>query len=110
MRFQPHDNRPAGRDTMHPMKSLRLDPGLEERLKQAATVAGVSESELMRSAVGEKVDTILGRRADQRLASVVGRIHGGGGRARDAHQRFGALLIGDKESRRPDESPQRQQS
>lgn len=74
------------------MKSVRLDPGLEERLRQAATVAGISESQLMRSAVREKVDVILGRSVDQRLASAVGRIHGGGGRARAAHARFGELL------------------
>ena len=71
---------------------MRLDPGLETRLKRAAEVAGVTESELMRAAVGEKVDTILGTRPDQRLLAVVGRVHGGGGRARDAHRRFGALL------------------
>ncbi|MGI8607877.1 MAG: hypothetical protein ACR2MY_01415 [Candidatus Dormibacteria bacterium] len=77
------------------MKSLRLQPTLEARLKQAAEAAGVTESELMRAAVGEKVDAILGDRPDQRLASVIGLVHGGGGRARDAHQRFGELLIKD---------------
>lgn len=74
------------------MKSLRLESGLEARLKQAADAAGVTESELMRAAVGEKVDAILGKRPDQRLAGAIGRVHGGGGRARDAHRRFGELL------------------
>lgn len=92
------------------MKSLRLDPSLEERLKQAASLAGVSESELMRSAVGEKVDTILGGRADQRLASAIGRIHGGGGRARQAHERFGALLIRAKGEQGAKGRPRRRQS
>ncbi|MHB8507968.1 MAG: hypothetical protein ACYDGR_04870 [Candidatus Dormibacteria bacterium] len=79
------------------MKSLRLEPVLETRLKQAAEVAGVTESELMRAAVGEKVDAILGTRPEQRLLAVIGRVHGGGGRARDAHRRFGELLARKRE-------------
>lgn len=80
------------RDTLLTVKSLRLEAGLESRLRRAAEVAGISESELMRAAVGEKVDAILGTRPDQRLIAAVGRVHGGGGRARDAHNRFGELL------------------
>jgi Arc/MetJ-type ribon-helix-helix transcriptional regulator len=74
------------------MKSVRLDAALETKLRAAARMEGVSESELIRQAIGQRCDTILANRADLRLADVIGIVHGGGGRARDASRKFAELL------------------
>jgi len=49
------------------MKSVRLDAALETKLRAAARMEGVSESELIRQAIGQRCDTILANRADLRL-------------------------------------------
>ena len=83
------------------MKSVRLEPDLEERLKRAATKIGSTESEVIRSAVGERVDAILGERLPEGWTAFVGKLHGGGEkRARDAHQRFAELLHEREDARR----------
>ena len=74
------------------MKSVRLDAALETKLKAAARMEGISESELIRQAIGQRCDAILANRADLRLADVIGIVHGGGGRAENASKNFADLL------------------
>lgn len=74
------------------MRSLRLDPELDERVRRAATLEGSSISEFLRRAAAERVERTLSKRDSERLADVVGIIHGGGGRARDTGKTFADLL------------------
>lgn len=75
------------------MKSVRLDPELEQRLGQAAAAANVSESQLIREAIAERCRAILGDRLDHRLGDVIGSVRGRGpGVARDTGRRFTDLL------------------
>jgi Ribbon-helix-helix protein, copG family len=74
------------------VKSVRLDTDLAARLRKAAQVAGVSESEFIRCAIIERSDSILGQRPDLRLADVLGSVSGGGGRARQSGKRFTEVL------------------
>ena len=74
------------------MKSVRLGPALESKLREAARLEGVTESALIRQAIEQRCATILSNRADARLADVVGSVHGGGGRARETGRKFTALL------------------
>jgi len=74
------------------MKSVRLDPDLEARLQEAAKVAGVPESTLMREAIAERCDAVLKQRLDHRLADVIGIIESDGGRARQTGAAFTALV------------------
>lgn len=81
------------------VKSLRLDPDLEERLLRAAAVAGESMSEFIRQAAAERADGLLsaGDRAD--FADVLGVVHGGGGQARRAGAAFTDIVDGTERSR-----------
>jgi uncharacterized protein DUF1778 len=74
------------------MRSLRLDPELDNRVRRAATLEGTSVSEFLRLAAAERADRTLSQRADQRLADVVGMFHGGGGQARDTGGAFAEAL------------------
>ena len=74
------------------MKSVRLDAELQARLKQAARLVGVSESDFIRAAIAEHSDSALTDTLEGRLAGIVGAVHSKGGRARDAHGKFGALI------------------
>lgn len=74
------------------MKSVRLDPELQSRLKQAARLAGVSESDFIRAAIAEQSDATLTNTLEGRLAGLVGAVHSKGGRAREAHKKFGELI------------------
>ena len=80
------------------MRSLRLDPELDERVRRAATLEGSSISEFLRRAAAERADRTLSQRDSDRLADIVGIVHGGGGRARDSGKAFADLLT---ELRRP---------
>ena len=64
------------------MRSVRLDPGLEQRLIQAATVRGESVSEFIRRAATERADATLGVEPTADFGDVLGVVRGGGGRAR----------------------------
>jgi Ribbon-helix-helix protein, copG family len=59
------------------MRSVRLDDELEQRLAEAATVVGQPVSALIREAVQQKCDEVLGDRLDQRLAGFIGSVDGG---------------------------------
>jgi hypothetical protein len=92
------------------MKSVRLEPALEARLKRAAEKIGSTESEVIRAAVGERVDAILGGRVAEGWAAFVGKVDGGRrGRARDAHQRFTELLQ-ERQATRGERASKRQRS
>lgn len=56
------------------MKSVRLDAELEERLDEAARIAGKPVSALIREAIEQRCDDILSRRLDHRLADVIGSV------------------------------------
>ncbi|OHV03614.1 hypothetical protein BKN37_14220 [Mycobacterium talmoniae] len=74
------------------MKTLRLDPELEQRLQRAAAVAGESLSEFIRRAAAERADTVLNTDGHEDFADVLGVIHGGGGRARRTGAAFTEVL------------------
>ncbi len=75
------------------MRSLRLEPELDERVRRAAAAEGMSVSEFLRRAAAERADRTLSHRNSDRLADVIGVVHGGGaGRARDSGAAFGELL------------------
>ena len=74
-------------------KSVRLEPRLRERLREAARVAEASESDLIREAIERRVDEILGDRLDRRLADVIGAGRGGGsGHSRRTGKAFTEIL------------------
>ena len=74
------------------MRSLRLDPELDERVRRAAAVEGTSISEFIRRAAAERAERTLSQSGRERLADVVGVVRGGGGRARDTGKAFADLL------------------
>jgi hypothetical protein len=74
------------------MKSVRLDSKLQARLKQAARISGVTESDFIRAAITERSDAALTNDLESRLAGIVGAVHSTGGRARQAHERYGEIL------------------
>lgn len=74
------------------MKSVRLDPALESKLREAAKLEGVTESALIRQAIEQLSDTILSNRADLRLADVIGKVDLGGGVAERTGEAFTELL------------------
>lgn len=79
------------------MRSLRLDPNLDERVRRAATLEGSSISEFLRRAAAERAERTLSESGSERFADVVGVVHGGG-RARETGKAFADLLT---ERRRP---------
>ncbi|MGI8553427.1 MAG: hypothetical protein ACR2PL_21985 [Dehalococcoidia bacterium] len=74
------------------MKSVRLPPSLETKLRQAAKIAGTSESAFIREAIEDRCNGILSDRADLRLADVVGGVDLGGGVADETGRKFTELL------------------
>lgn len=76
------------------MRSLRLDPQLEARLKQAAKVRGESVSEFIRCAAAERAQATLGSEPSTDFSDVMGVIGGGGGRARRTGAAFSEDLAG----------------
>jgi hypothetical protein len=87
------------RDTLLPMRSLRLDAELDDRVRRAAAHEGSSVSEFLRLAAAERADRTLAERNSDRLADVIGVVHGGGGVARSTGDGFGDLLS-DRHSKR----------
>jgi len=75
------------------MRSLRLDPDLDERVRRAASAEGASVSEFLRRAAAERAERTLSQRNSDRLADVIGVVHSGGGRARDTGGAFTDLLV-----------------
>jgi hypothetical protein len=83
------------------MKSVRLGSELEARVKQAARKEGRTESDLIREAVAERVERVLGGDLAPRLGDFVGAIDSGGmALAGDAHRNAGSLIAEEFERRR----------
>lgn len=74
------------------MRSLRISPDLEERLKRAAAIEGTSVSEFIRRAAADRADDVFVARRGERFADVIGIVHGGGGRARRTGDAFAEAL------------------
>jgi hypothetical protein len=74
------------------MRSLRLDPELDDKVRRAAAAKGESVSEFLRRAAAERAEETLSRRPGERFADVAGVIHGGGGRARRTGAAFADSL------------------
>lgn len=74
------------------MRSLRLDPELDDKVRRAAAVEESSVSEFLRQAAEERADRVLGARPSEQLNDVVGAIHGGGGRAKRTGKAFAEQL------------------
>jgi len=74
------------------VKSVRLDARTEARLREAARLARVPESRIIRDAVAERTDAILANRLDYQMADLIGSISGDQSTADRAHEAFGELL------------------
>lgn len=74
------------------MRSMRLGDELDTRVRQAAAAEGISVSEFIRRAASERADHTLATGASERLADVVGAVHGGGGQAHDTGAAFADAL------------------
>jgi len=87
------------------VRSLRLDPDLDEKIRRAAAISGESVSEFIRTAAEDRANETLaaqpsGSFADVAdVADVAGVVHGGGGRARRSGDAFAAGLARDRVAR-----------
>jgi Protein of unknown function (DUF1778) len=81
------------------MRSLRLDPDLDEKVQRAAAISGESVSEFIRHAAEERANETLGAQPGGSFADVAGVVHGGGGRARRSGEAFAAGLARDRAAR-----------
>lgn len=81
------------------MRSLRLDPELDEKVRRAASIRGESVSEFIRNAAEERAEETLTERSSDRFADVAGVVHGGGGRARRSGEAFTEALTRDRAKR-----------
>jgi prevent-host-death family protein len=83
------------------MRSVRLDEQLDRRLCRAAEAEGASVSEFIRRAVCERADRTLSDTAAgdplERLADVLGAVHGGG-RARSKLGQLAEEVTADDEA------------
>ncbi len=78
------------------MRSLRLDPDADAKVRRAAAIRGVSVSEFIRRAAVEDAEATLAIRPSQRFTDVAGTIRGGGGRARRTGKAFADALVRDR--------------
>ena len=74
------------------MKSVRLAPELEDKLRKAASALDVSQSEFIRDAVARRCDEVLSGSLADEIAPLIGSIRGGGGRASHSGAAFRALV------------------
>jgi hypothetical protein len=74
------------------MRTLRIDPQLDARLRRAAEITGTSVSGFIRRAAADRADEVLDDRPSEVLSDVLGSIHGGGGRARRTGDAFRDVL------------------
>lgn len=81
------------------MRSLRLDPELDERVRRAAAAKGESVSEFLRQAAAERAEETLAARPSEQFADVTGVVHGGGSRARRTGEAFTESLATDRNAR-----------
>lgn len=81
------------------MRSLRLDPELDEKVRRAAAAKGESVSEFLRRAAAERAEETLAHHPSERFADVAGVVNGGGGRARQTGAAFSEALAEDRKRR-----------
>lgn len=81
------------------VRSLRLDPDLDEKIRRAAMARGESVSEFLRRAAADRAEETLADRPSERFADVAGVVHGGGGRARRTGDAFAETLAEDQKRR-----------
>jgi predicted DNA-binding protein len=74
------------------MRSVRLDEALEARLEEAAHMSGKPVSDIIRQAIEERCEAILGQSLAPRLRDVAGVVRSKGGRARRTGEAFRARL------------------
>ena len=77
------------------MRSVRLDQAPESRLEQAAQLSGEPVSNIIRQAIEERCEAILGQRLADRLRDATGTVRSNGGRARQTGKAFAAHLAKD---------------
>lgn len=82
------------------MRSVRLDEALESRLEEAAQLSGEPVSNIIRQAIEERCEAILGQRLAHRLRDVAGTVRSKGGRARRTGKAFIANLEKGRKGRR----------
>lgn len=70
------------------MRSIRLDPELDLKVRKAAAVRGESVSAFIRNAAAKEAEETLTERGRERFRDVAGAIRGGGGRARRTGELF----------------------
>ena len=81
------------------MRSLRLDPELDMKVRRAAAAKGESVSEFLRRAAADQAEETLAGHRSKRFADVAGLVHGGGGRARRTGAAFTESLAKDRRRR-----------
>jgi predicted transcriptional regulator len=81
------------------VRSVRLDPELDEKISRAAEAEGESVSEFIRRAVADRAEETLAAHPRERFADVAGVIHGGGGRARRTGEAFAEAIAGARRER-----------
>lgn len=82
------------------MRSLRLDSDLDERVRRAAALEGISVSEFLRQAAAERASRSLAGDPAKRLAYAIGAIETNLGQARDTGGAFADLLESKRKARR----------
>ncbi len=70
------------------MRSVRLDENLELKLEEAARITGQPVSNIIREAIDQRCEHILGSRLKHRLADVTGIVHSRGGKSRRTGKAF----------------------
>jgi predicted DNA-binding protein len=75
------------------MRSVRFDDSTEKRLQEAARITGEPVSKIIRAAIEEHCDRLLGQRLDHRLADVIGSIDSGGANSRQSGKAFTEILL-----------------
>jgi hypothetical protein len=73
-------------------KSFRLDPDLERRLAEAAAREGIAVSALIRDAVRQRCDDVLGTTLLDGLGDIVGSVDFGSSQSHRTGQAFATLL------------------
>jgi uncharacterized protein DUF1778 len=80
-------------DTVDQMRSLRLEPDLDDKVQRAAAIKGESVSAFIRQAASQRADETLAECPKERFADVAGVVHGHGGRARRSGKAFEEALM-----------------
>lgn len=75
------------------MRSLRLDPDLDQKIQRAAAIKGESVSEFIRHAAAERAEETLAERPSDRFADVAGLIHGHEEQAQRTGEAFVEALL-----------------